>query len=159
MTCAQYYIFIFNMIFLISCGQTEIISDDSSLNNIVGQAYDGYLIDGNLEDEIEILDSASKLQITFSDKNPLSAQIYFEGSIRIFYMMSWWDITDDIQKNIDNLYVENEKLSGIVIIRDVELGFTGQFNIDKSELTITLEKIGMLTLHKIQSENTAGDKT
>lgn len=159
MTCTQYYILIFNIIFLLSCGQTEPTANDSSLNNIVGQAYDGYLIDGNLEDEIEVIDNTSKLQITFSDKNPLSAKIYFEGAIRIFYMMSWWDIDNDIQKNIDHFYVENEKISGIVIIQDVELEFTGVFNSDKSELTVTLEKIGMLTLDKIQSETITGDKT
>lgn len=140
---------------LMGCG--EFVDDDQSLDTLIGDVFIGQLRDADLSENVELTDRDSTLELTFTQTDPIVAQVHFEGEFRIRFLRVWWDVEGPLTETIENLTVEDGTFAGSIVVKGVTLHFDGEFNREKTALNLDIENIGTLNLQREETNEDGAD--
>lgn len=142
---------------LVACeGQLESETTDNNIPE--GGEYRGFFVDGQLDDNIEVIDDETRLRVEFYE---VEGEQWVDIKITGEFKLTFWGthtITDTSTDTIEGLEIVDGEFSCVyqvpesIPILSVALDFDGEFSSDYSLLEIDLEKVGWLPLDFVPAE-------
>jgi hypothetical protein len=119
-------------------------------------AYRGLLRNGELENNVRIVDRDSALDAEVGE----AFRVDFDGEIEIYFLFVWREVSGGGWTDVTDIVERDDgTLVGSVTIEDITLSFKAEFSDDRQRLDVEVEKLGFLTLHRVEPEETTDEDT